>query len=307
MGRNFLIDLSIVIVNWNTSDLLIRCLDSIYCSDAGLTFEVIVVDNASTDDSVKVVNKRFPQVRVIVNDQNLGFAKANNQGIKIGKGRYFLLLNSDTFLKQKSLDMLVHYAEEHLEAGVIGPKLLNIDDTLQESWAEFPTFWSEIIGKPIRKRHPFGDPPFAYEVDSILGACMLVRSEIIHTIGMLDEEYFMYSEEIDWCYRIKMNGWRIHYYPAAEIYHIGGASASMNNLRQLSLLYQNKIRFFSKNYGYFQAFLLRYGLALANFIGIIRRLSSQYRKDKKSVLHRVSIQLHLIWCLLRNKYPIINP
>lgn len=306
-----MIDLSVVIVNWNTSELLIQCLESIFNAESSLTFEVVVVDNGSTDNSVQITSGHFPQVRIIANDRNLGFAMANNQGIRAGSARYHLILNSDTIVRPKSLDMLVQYADEHVEAGMVGPKLLNMDGTLQESWAEFPSFWSEITGKPIRNRRPIGDPCFAYDVDSILGACMLVRKEVVRSIGVLDEAYFMYSEEIDWCFRIKRGGWQIHYYPASEIFHIGGASASMNSLRQLSLLYQNKILFFSKNYGYFKSLMLRYGLILANCFGIARRISSQffrqYDKDRDAAMYRISIQSSLILCLLRNRFPAGNP
>lgn len=301
-----MIDLSIIIVNWNTCELLIQCLDSIYRAESRLTFEIIVLDNASTDDSVSAVTSRFPKVHIIVNDRNQGFAKANNQGLCAGKGRYFLLLNSDTLVLPKALDLLVDYADEHLDAGMVGPKLLNKDGTLQESWAKFPTFWSELTGRPVRYRRPLGNPPFAYDVDSILGACMLVRSEVVDTVGMLDEGYFMYSEEVDWCFRIRSNGWKVHYQPMAEVFHIGGASASMNSLRQLSLLYQNKIRFFNKNYGYLKAVLLRYGLALANCFGIARRILFPYGSDGNAVQHRITVQSQLIWCLIRDKYPVIN-
>ena len=300
------IDLSIVIVNWNTSKMLIQCLDSIYHSESRLIIEVIVVDNGSTDDSVRSVATRFPQVNLVVNGRNLGFAKANNQGIKASKGRYCLLLNSDTILKPNSLDLLVNYADANLDVGVVGPKLLNMDGTLQKSWAEFPTFWSELTGEPVRKRSPVGNQQNAYSVDTILGACMLVRDEVIQTIGLLDDEYYMYSEEIDWCFRIKKGGWRIHYYPASEVFHIGGASASMNTIRQLSLLYQSKILFFKKHYGDFKAILLRYGFVIVNGIGIARRVFTKYRIDKEAVKHRVSIQSRLVWCLLRDKYPVID-
>ena len=301
-----MIDLLIVIVNWNTSELLIQCLESIFFAESGLTLEAVVVDNGSTDNSVQAISNRFPQVRIIANDRNLGFAMANNQGIRVGEARYYLILNSDTIVRPKSLDMLVHYADEHLEVGMVGPKLLNMDGTLQESWAEFPTFWSELTGKPIRKRYPVDDALIAYNVDTILGACMLVRDEVVKTIGMLDDDYFMYSEEIDWCYRIKVGGWHIHYYPAAEIYHIGGASASMNTIRQLSLLYQNKILFFKKHYGNFKAVILRYGFAFVNCIGVVRRIFTKHKNDKDKAMHRISIQSQLVWCLLRNKYPVID-
>jgi GT2 family glycosyltransferase len=301
-----LIDLSIIIVNWNTSKLLMQCLDSIYRSEFRLTLEIIVSDNGSTDDSVSAITSRFPEVHIIVNDRNLGFAKANNQGLRRAKGRYFLLLNSDTLVLPKALDLLVQYADDHLEVGMVGPKLLNMDGTLQESWAKFPTFWSELTGRPIRYRQPLGAPPVAYDVDSILGACMLVRSEVVDMVGMLDEGYFMYSEEVDWCFQIKSHGWKVHYQPIAEVFHIGAASASMNSLRQLSLLYQNKIRFFYKNYGNFKAVLLRYGLVLANCFGIARRVLLPAGADGTAVRFRIGVQSQLIWCLIRDKYPAIH-
>lgn len=299
-------DLSIIIVNWNTSELLLQCLASIYHAESHLTFEIIVVDNGSTDDSISAIRARFPEVRIIANDRNLGFAKANNQGLCAGTGRYFLLLNSDTLVLPKALDLLVDYADGHLEAGMVGPKLLNLDRSLQESWGKFPTFWSELTGRPIRERRPLGDPPIAYDVDWILGASMLVRSDVVDSAGLLDEEYFMYSEEVDWCFRIRAKGWNIHYHPLPEIFHIGGASASMNTLKQLSLLYQNKIRFFNKNYGYSRAVLLRYGFVLANCFGVARRILFPYWADSKAVRHRIAVQSQLIWCLLRDKYPGLN-
>jgi GT2 family glycosyltransferase len=299
-------DLSIIIVNWNTSALLIQCLDSIYQAAPRLTFEIIVVDNGSTDDSVKIIKTYFPSVHIIGNSRNVGFARANNQGLAIAKGRYSLLLNSDTLVLPNALDKLVHYADEHLEAGMVGPKMLNIDGSLQESWAKFPAFWSEITGRTIRNRRPIGDPPHAYDVDWVSGAGMLVRSKMVDSVGMLDEDYFFYSEEVDWCFRIKAKGWKVHYLPASEIFHIGGGSASMNSLRQLSLLYQNKIRFFNKNYGSFKALLLRYGLVFANFYGIIRRLPFPYWVEGNATRHRIIIQSQLIWCLIRNQYPAAN-
>lgn len=299
-------DLSIVVVNWNTSELLIQCLDSIYRARPHLTFETILVDNGSTDDSVNTVAEHFPDVRIIVNDRNLGFARANNQGLSVARGRYFLLLNSDTIIMPNALDELVHYADEHLDVGVVGPKLLNMDGTLQESWAEFPSFYSELTGKLIRHRRPVQESSHSYDVDWVSGACMLVRSETIDSAGMLSEDYFFYSEEVDWCFRIKANGWLIRYLPTSEIFHLGGGSASMNSLRQLSLLYQNKIIFFKKNYGSFKAYLLRYGLAFANVYGIIRRLPLLFGTQGNLAWHRIVIQSQLIWCLIRDQYPAVD-
>jgi GT2 family glycosyltransferase len=299
-------DLSIVIVNWNTSELLIQCLDSIYQAAPRLTFEIIVVDNGSTDESVNAICNQFPDVRIISNDLNLGFAKANNQGLAAGRGRYFLLLNSDTIVLPNALNRLVDVADINPGVGIIGPKLLNMDGTLQKSWASFPTFWSELIGKNFRRRRSVANSQFAYEVDWIMGACMLVRSEIITDVGMLDEDYFMYSEETDWCYRIKRKGWKVWYLSNAEIYHLGGGSANRSNLTQLVLLYRSKILFFRKHYGNYQATLLRYGLALANFLGLIRRAIFRIGKDRNAVRQRLAAQSQLILCLLRDRYPEIN-
>lgn len=296
-------DLSIIIVNWNTSELLVQCLDSIYRADPHLTFEIIIVDNGSTDNSMDAVNERFPNLKTIANARNLGFARANNQGLAIGTGRYFMLLNSDTIVPPGEIDKLVHFADQSPDIGVLGPKLLNMDGTLQESWSSFPSLWSEFVGQNFRERQPETNLPFAYDVDWISGACMLVRAKTIEEIGMLDEAYFMYSEEADWCYRIKAGGWKVIYLSNAEITHLGGGSADRTSLIQLTLLYQSKIYFFKKNYSRLKAVLLRYGLALSNSYGLVRRFFLLFRNDRKMVWHRMVIQSKLIRCLLLNRFP----
>lgn len=299
-------DLSIIIVNWNTSELLTQCLESIYRAEPRLTFEIIVVDNGSIDDSISLTTELFPDVLLIVNDRNLGFAKANNQGLVVAKGRYVLLLNSDTVVLPGAFDELVRVADNHAEVGAIGPKLLNMEGTLQESWASFPTFWSELFGKQIRRRRPVADSPFAYEVDWMLGACLLVRLETIADVGPLDEGYFFYSEEVDWCFRMKKKGWKIWYLSNAEVYHIWGGSSQGFSLMKMGLLYQNKLRYFNKYYGSTQATLLRYGLALAYFFGLISRIIPFKRRNGGEYLDQIQVRAKLIWCLLRNKFPEIQ-
>jgi GT2 family glycosyltransferase len=298
-------DLSIIIVNKNASQLLRQCLESIYLSGSGLTFEIIVVDNGSTDDSISSCAAHFPEVRIISNDRNLGFAKANNQGLAVAKGRYFLLLNSDTIVLPAALDELVRVADDHAEIGAIGPTLLNLDGTLQKSWSKFPTLWSEILGTLIRRRQSIVDEPFAFDVDWIGGACILVRSETVADVGTLDEDYFFYSEEVDWCFRMKKKGWKVWYLSSAKIYHIGGGS-SKQSLWQMGLLYQNKLRYFNKNHGLTQATVLRYGLALANFFGLIRHLPFLTGKKPGESLDTIKLRAKLIQCLLQNKYPDIQ-
>ncbi|MGZ9165573.1 MAG: glycosyltransferase family 2 protein [Anaerolineales bacterium] len=299
-------DMSIIIVNWNTARLLIECLDSIYRAEPRPAFEIIVVDNGSTDDSISLVRARYPDVQLVLNDQNLGFARANNQGFALARGRYYLLLNSDTVVSPGALDELVRVADNHPDVGAIGPKLLNKDGTLQPSWASFPTFWSELIGKSIRRRKPVDDVSSAYEVDWVMGACMLVRSETVADIGMMDEGYFFYSEEVDWCFRMNQKGWKVWYLSNPEIYHIWGGSSKGFSVVKLGLLYQNKLRYFNKFHGPLQSTLLRYGLALAYSVGLIPRVLLFNRRNRANYVDRIQGQAKLIWCLLRNKYPAVQ-
>jgi N-acetylglucosaminyl-diphospho-decaprenol L-rhamnosyltransferase len=298
-----MMDLSMIIVNWNTSGLLFQCLNSIYQTGCCFTFEVIVVDNGSSDDSVSMVMKHFPGVILIRNDQNLGFARANNQGLLIGKGRYFILLNSDTIVLPGAIDMLVQTADRNPELGVVGPKLLNMNGTVQKSWASFPTFLSELLGKNFRFRQPVANFPSAYEVDWVMGACMLVRAKTIEEVGKMDEDYFFYSEETDWCFRIKKKNWKVWYLTSAEIYHLGGGSTSRGSLAQLVRLYQGKLLYFEKYHGSFMTTLLRIGLAIGNTLGVIRRVIFLNWMDREAAFQRIANQSKLVWCLLRNRYP----
>lgn len=299
-------DLSIIIVNWNTSSLLRKCIDSIYRSESKLSFEIIVVDNGSTDNSVTLIKDNYPQVQIISNIENRGFARANNQGLQKAIGRYFLLLNSDAMVKQNALDNLVGFADFHPVIGIVGPKLLNPDDTLQESCYRFPTLISEIFGRQLGFYTPVTYSSVAYETDWVMGACMLVRAKAVNDAGMLDEDYFMYSEELDWCFRIKRRGWKICYLESAEVYHIGGGSASRTNLNQLVRLYSSKILFFHKNYNAYFAVMLRYGLILANIYGLVRRIFYLPGKNRETMRERIVIQGKLVWALLSSQYSVFN-
>ena len=244
-------DLSIIIVNWNTRQLLLDCLRSLETPPPQHQLEVIVVDNASRDDSVVAVRAAFPAVRVIENAANRGFAAANNQAIAQSSGRYVLLLNSDTVVTPGALDGLVAFADAHPDVGVVGAQLLNGDGTLQPSWAAYPNLRSELFGKNLRVRSPYAETAagIAYAVDWIGGAALLARRAAIEQAGLLDEHYFMYSEETDWCYRIKQCGWEICYLPTASVVHFGGQSSRQASLRMKTELYRSKLRFFGQHYG----------------------------------------------------------
>ncbi len=299
-------DLSIVIVNMNAQELLFQCLKSVFDIGSRFSFEVIVVDNGSRDDSVTLVEKNFPEVILLKNDRNLGFAQANNQGLAIGSGRYFMLLNSDTIILPGTLDTLIYVADAHPDVGIIGPILLNLDGTIQKSWASFPSFLSELLGKNFRIRKPVAYFPQAYEVDWLMGACMLVRSETIHDAGKMDADYFFYSEEVDWCYRIKGKKWRIWYLTKAEIYHLGGGSTNRGSIAQLVHLYQGKLHFFKKFHGSFATTLLRFGLAIVNALGVLRRMIFLNWFNRDASIERISNQSKLVWYLLSNRYPEVT-
>jgi N-acetylglucosaminyl-diphospho-decaprenol L-rhamnosyltransferase len=291
-------DLSVIIVSWNTRDLMGQCVQSIYDTTHDLTIEIIVVDNGSTDGSQAMIRQRFPRVHLIENGQNVGFARANNQALTVGQGRYSLLLNSDTVVLPRALAKMVAFADAHSDAGIVGCKLLNGDGSLQKSWASFPTFWSEVMGRNFRVRRLVGRNPLVYEVDWVGGACMLVRPAAVDEVGLLDVSFFMYSEETDWCFRMRQRGWKVYYLADAEIVHLGGGSASRTSAAQLVRLYENKIRFFYKHYGAWQAGWLRYGLVAANALGLARRALawSLHRQERREIRHRLAAQ----WWLIRH-------
>jgi len=241
-------DLSIIIVNYNTKKLTLDCIASVMSSKTKYQNEIILVDNASVDGTVEEVRNRFPMVHTIANDQNVGFSRANNQGIHISKGRYVLLLNSDTVVEDKTIETMVHFMDEHKDVGISGCKLILPDGSLDEACKRgFPTpSASFYYAFGFSKRHPKNpkynqyklthlDPNQTHEVDCLVGAFMMVRREVIDQIGGLDEEFFMYGEDIDWCYRIKQAGWKIIYYPETTVIHYKGASSRR---RPLKIIYE---------------------------------------------------------------------
>jgi GT2 family glycosyltransferase len=219
-------ELSIIIVNYNTAKLVIDCIASIEKSKPKTSYEVIVVDNGSKDaNTFSFPPKNF---RLIANSQNLGFAKANNQGIKDAKGEYVLLLNSDTLVKKGSIDKLIEFAKRTPKVGVVGSKLLNKDGSLQPSCFRFPTIANAIseywLGKKglSEKYAPKGKK--AVRVDAVVGASFLITPAALSKVGILDERYFMYFEDVDYCRRVKRAGFKVYYLPASVIVHYHGAS-----------------------------------------------------------------------------------
>jgi len=274
-------DLSVVIVNWNTCDLLAQCLQSIYDTVSDLDFETIVVDNASSDDSVAVVRGRFPQVHIIANPRNVGFGRANNQAADLAKGRYLLLLNPDAFVHEGTVNHLVNFMDAHPDAGAAGCRLFYEDGTLQRSCAAFPTvateLWTALWLDKLFPTHPvFGKYQMTYwdmddvrEVDSLLGACLILRREAIEETGLFDEQFFMYSEEVDLCMRLKRAGWKIYFVANAEATHIWGGSARRIQTESFLRLYKSRVLFFRKHYGRFTTLLYKLVLLLGSLLRIM--------------------------------------
>jgi GT2 family glycosyltransferase len=264
-----MIDLSIIIVNRNTKEYLLPCVKSIFDKREEISREVIVVDNASQDGSASEVKKTFPFVRLIKNERNLGFARASNQALRKASGRYILLLNPDTQVREGAIENLASFMESHAEVGVAGVQLLNGDGSKQNSIANFPSLTTELLNKSLLRRlFPKKFPgkeknyPEPIEVDSMIGACMMVRRDVFDQVGLLDEEYFLFLEETDWCYRIKRAGWRIYYVPQAEVYHFQGKSAEKEKKRARVEYFRSRYHFFKKNKGKLQWFILLVGLLI---------------------------------------------
>ncbi len=254
-----MLDVSVVIVSWNTQDILGDCLESVYEQTRGISFETLVVDNASKDGTADMVKARFPQAILIQNAANGGFAAANNQGIAASQGRYVLLLNPDTVVLDNAIAKTLAFADAHPEAGCVGCRILNADRSLQSSCFLFPSLLNLFLSttylyKAFPRSRFFGreymswwDRNDSREVDVVTGCYMLVRRETLKAAGPMDEDYFMYGEEADWCYRFRKAGWKNLFTPDGSIVHLGGVSTSQVKPQMMLQLRAGLLLFISKH------------------------------------------------------------
>ena len=301
-------DLSVVIVNYNVKEFLEQALRSVQTAAQHHEVEIFVVDNNSVDGSVEMVREQFPEVILIPNEQNVGFSKANNQAIRRADGRYLLILNPDTILQEDTISNLLAYMDEHPACGAAGCKILNPDGTFApESRRGFPTpavaFYrivglsrlfprSKLFGRYNLTYLPIDEPA---QIDALSGSCMLVRHDALyrgpgsqtepaflnpdqHTggAGLFDESFFMYGEDLDWCYRIKQAGWEIHYTPSTQIIHYKGESTKKGELRYVKLFYGAMLRFSEKHFEQTHSYLFRGILRM----GILLRAALQVVMDR---------------------------
>jgi GT2 family glycosyltransferase len=254
-------DVSIIIVSWNAKKYLLNCLNSLIQRQKEYSQELIVVDNASSDGSAELVEKDFPQVKLIRNEENLGFAKANNIGIRASTGRYICLINSDVVVLDNCVKLMIEFMDQHLKAGMGGPRVLNPDRTLQVSCRHFPSIWNNLcqaiaLNKVFPKSVFFSEPfmncwnhDSVRSVDVLTGCFWLVRRKALDDVGLLDEDFFFYGEDIDWCKRFNDTGWEVRFYPAAEAIHFGGASSSNAPIRFYLEMQKADLNYWRKHHG----------------------------------------------------------
>jgi GT2 family glycosyltransferase len=266
------LQLSVIIVNWNTCQLLDRCLvtlaaelnkQNLFAKDS----EIFVIDNNSADTSNSMVSENHPWVKLISNKENLGFARANNQALKLASGKYILLLNPDTEIYPGAIGSLISFLDSHPQAGIIAPQLINTDGSIQSSCRAFPSFIGllyELVG--ISRLMPPGSPARNYkmldwdhnderEVDQPEGACLLIRKELFSQIGFLDEGFFMLFEEVDWCYRAKKAGWQIWFTPKAKVLHHLGQAIKQVKAKMILSSHRGLYRYWYKHHRHSRQYL----------------------------------------------------
>jgi len=276
-------DLSIIIINWKSADFLRKCLQSIFANASDLSFEVIVVDNASFDGSAELVEREFPGVRFVQSTENLGFAGANNLGVRSAKGRNVLFLNPDTEVIGTALELMSSFLDATPNAGVVGCKLLNSDFSIQTSCIQaFPTILNQALdAEALRKMFPkarlwgmrplFEDGSEPTVVEVVSGACLMIRRSVFEETGLFNTDYFMFSEDVDLCFRTKQTGWNTYYVGRAVVIHLGGQSSRSKGEKNFAdvLMRESRLTYFRQRRGtiYAAAFRITTGfVALARVV-----------------------------------------
>jgi len=297
-------DVDFIIVNWNTRHLLTNCINSIYSTVAGFHYQIYVIDNGSNDDSVSVVRNQFPGVKIIENSENRGFAAAVNQALGKNLARYTVLLNTDSVLQKGAIHTLYTFMEQHGDSGMVGAQLIKPDGTRQHSYDNYPTLATELFNKSFlriffprkypSKKQVLNQP---VEVESVIGACLMVRNETVKQVGRLDENYFFFLEETDWCYRIRKAGWKIYHVPDAKVIHIGGESKKMAPWQSQVEYCRSLYIFFKKNRSGLSYIVLRILYVMKIVLNLIANIIGnmfvlfQSRKQR----YRLMIYFKLFW------------
>jgi len=274
-------EITILIVNWNTRELLRKALLSIGATKGEIHPEIMVIDNRSNDGSAEMVRAEFPSVHLIQNQNNLGFAKAVNKGLKQTESKAVMLLNSDAELFPGALERLYHVLSSDPKIGIVGAQLINEDGTLQNSVDRFPSLMTEIFNKSVLKilfpnwypgkRTSFTQPT---EVPTLIGAAVMFRCDMINKVGLFDEDYFFFMEETDWCYRLMLKGWKRVYVPDALVQHLKGQTAKKMTWGSKIEFFRSRYLFFKKHRSCFSQCLLVVGLLVRIVLGMSKKMVS---------------------------------
>ena len=290
-------ELTVLIVSYNAKTHLKNCLQSLYQKTLHRPFEVIVVDNASTDGSLSLVKRDFPEVVAIGSPDNLGFAGGNNLGMREAKGDYLLLLNNDAFIKQGAVDTMLRIMKETPDVGVLGPLLRNEDDSVQISYGDMINFRAEASQKLLSKFYENGNRFFrgyiekrsqkkAYP-DWVSGACMMLKAELLDKVGYFDDHFFMYTEEVDYCQRVRRAGYRVLYTPEAEVVHLRGKSTEANREKASFEYRRSQLYFYKKHYGRGKVRFLK--------IYLLLKIAAQWTLGSRSQRRLQHMLFNLVW------------
>jgi GT2 family glycosyltransferase len=313
VGRAAEIDASVVIVSWNTCDILRGCLRSIYQQTREISFEVFVADNNSHDGSADMVRAEFPEVTLIRNSQNRGFAAACNQGMRMASARYMLLLNPDTVILDDAISRCVRYADLNPDVGVVGCQVLEDEHRISPTGFSFPSPLNVFLAQSGLSRifprsRPFGRPELGWwdreterDVDVVTGMFMLVRREAIEQVGLMDESYFVYTEEADWCFRFSQAGWRRVFTPSARIIHLDGGAKSTSQVstKMFVQLQKSTMIYHRKNLGLAAWWLLKVIYIASNFVRmvawfILSIVNRDLRTRRRSAAAKAALLYHFI-------------
>ncbi len=298
-------DISVIIVNWNTKGFLEQCLESLTVAPPSRSTEIIVVDNASSDESPEMVEDKFPQVKLIRSHENLGFAKGNNLGIQHSSGRYISLVNSDVRVLPGCLDALAEYLDQNLTVGNVGPRILNPDMTLQSSCRRFPTLWNNFcsatgLATAFKCSRVFSGEHMLFfthdrikAVEALVGCFWMLRRDAIRDVGLLDEGFFMYGEDVDWCRRCWNADWQIVFLPTAQAIHHRGGSSRQQGVRIAVVQQSSVFHYWSKHKGKFELLGVKSIFfchhAIRYLFGMVSRLFKSSEAAKTDARMRMSL------------------
>jgi GT2 family glycosyltransferase len=297
------LDVSIIIVNWNTRTILYDCIKAVYERAGDIEYEVIVIDNASTDGSPEMVRKQFPRVILIANDSNCGYAGGMNQGMKIASGRYYLLLNSDIIICDRAVEKTLRYIESHQKVAVVGCQVIDDSGEIQMSCFRFPSLLDLVLravglSRLFKNNRFFGRESMAWwkrdterKVDVVTGMFMFARREAVEKVGLMDENFFFYSEDVDWCYRFSLAGWENVFWHGAQAIHLHGGGQSSAMVRKKSFVEKQKniLLYFRKHKGLAACLLARMILSVLFVIRWIGWTVASLLTGPKNPLHEAYI------------------